>query len=150
MPDSPRDSYPDDADFEPTGREPELPGYESSRAPMLGGDRRQWPSISAYLLAEQHRAHRRGDMARVWSLRRLRSRIQLRHVEEREESLLTGEPVPPLTDADALYEIVAEREEVVEALEQCRRWLRLRRASELEQNLTVINEVIEYWQGRVG
>ena len=147
MADGGRDAAWGDLEFEPNGREPELPGYDDSRAPMLGGRRRLWPSVAAYLLSEQHRAHRRGDMERVWNIRRLRSRLQVRHAEEREDSYLRGERVLPLTDADALAEIRVERQEVVEALEQCRRWLRLQRAAELEASLAVIDEVLEYWEG---
>lgn len=149
MTDNGRDAHGRDFDFEPTGREPELPGFESERAPMLGGRRRQWPSIAAYLLAEQHRAHRRGSMGRVWSIRRMRARIQARNVAAREESHLTGEPFRPLSDGEALDEIRLERREVVEELAQCRRWLRRRRAAELEANLAVIDEVLGYWEERV-
>lgn len=151
MPDTGHDPHTTgDLSFEPNGREPELPGYEESQAPMLGGDRRLWPSIAAYLLAEQHRAHRKGDMERVWNIRRLRSRIQVRAAYEREESYLTGEKLKPMTEADALSEIRQEREEVVEALVQCRRWLRPIRARELEATLDVIDEVLAYWDGRIG
>jgi len=149
MMDTGRDGFGGDVGFEPTGREPELPGFENERAPMLGGKRRQWPSIAAYLLAEQHRAHRRGNMDRVWSIRRLRARIQARNIDNREESDLRGEPFRPLTDGEALDEIRLERREVLEELAQCRRWLRRRRAAELEADLAVIDEVLDYWGERV-
>ncbi len=115
---------------------------------MLGGTRRLWPSIAAYLLAEQHRAHRQGDMARVWVIRRMRARIQVRAIQEREESLLTGEPIIPLSDKDALAEIMVERDEVIEELEQCRQWLRTPRAQELQQALSIIDEYTGFWQSR--
>ncbi len=138
-----------DPGFEPTGREPELPGYDKSKAPMLGGVRKVWPSISAYLLAEQHVAHRRGDMPRVLTIRRMRARIQARSVREREEARLSGQPVRLLTDEDALAEILADRREAVEELEQCRRWRRPLRAAELQQALAIIDEYVGFCQSRL-
>jgi uncharacterized protein YqeY len=138
-----------DTGCEPTGREPELPGYDKNNAPMLGGARRLWPSISAHLLAEQHRAHRRGDMPRVFTIRRLRARIQARSVREREEARSSGESVRPLADEDAFAEILADRQEVIEELEQCRRWRRPLRTAELQQALAIIDEYVEFWQLRL-
>lgn len=136
--------------FEPSGREPELPGHDDELAPMLGGARRLWPSLSAYLLAAQHRSHRSGEMERVWAIRRMRARIQIRSIRQREDAYAAGQPVKPLTDDQALSEICAEREDMVEALEQCRRWLRPIRAAELERTLCVIDEVLAAWEPRVG
>jgi hypothetical protein len=109
---------------------------------MLGGARRRWPSLAVFLLSAQHRAHRQGDMARVWTIRRLRSRIQMRMSAAREESLLSGMPFRPLTDEECLAEMHAEREEAAEELAQCRRWHRRGRAHELEQELGVIDDVL--------
>src|SRR5574341_742680 len=135
--------------FEPNGREPELPGHDADQAPMLGGQRRLWPSVSAYLLAEQHRAHRRGNMERVWIIRRLRTRIQIRMLLAREESWYTGQPVPPLTDRDAVADMIAEREEILEELAQARQGLRLLRAAEHQRAFNIVSEYIEYWKPRV-
>ena len=135
--------------FEPTGLEPELPGFNINDAPMLGGERRLWPSIAAHLLSEQHRAHRAGNMERVWAIRGLRARIQKRLIRQREEAYLAGRPTPPLTEEEALLEMQAERDEVLEEFEQARRWLRLARAQELQQALEIINEYIQFWQTRL-
>jgi uncharacterized protein YqeY len=135
--------------FEPTGREPELPGFNINDAPMLGGAKRLWPSIAAHLLSEQHRAHRAGNMERVWVIRGLRARIQKRLIRQREECYLSGRPPSPLTEEEALAEMQAEREEVLEELEQAHRWLRFSRAQELRQALGIINEYIEFWQARL-
>ncbi len=135
--------------FEPTGFEPELPGFNISDAPMLGGERRLWPSIAAHLLSEQHRAHRAGNMERVWAIRSLRARIQKRLLRKREEAYLAGRPASPLTEEEALAEMQAERDEVLEELEQARRGLRLVRARELQQALEIINEYILFWQARL-
>lgn len=137
-----------DTAFEPNGLEPELPGFNQSQAPMLGGERRQWPSVAAYLLALQHHAHRRGDLDRVWSLRQMRARVLGLSVRNRMESLRTGEPEAPLTDHDALGAIRAERAEIEDALAQCRQFGRRKRAEELSTYLVVIDEVLGYWADR--
>jgi hypothetical protein len=139
-----------DPGFEPSGREPELPGHDKELAPMLGGERRLWPSVSAYLLSAQHRAHRRGEMERVWAIRQMRARIQARSIRQREDAYAAGEAVQPLTDDQALAEIQTERRDVADALEQCRRWLRPIRAAELERTLAVIDEVLAFWESRAG
>jgi hypothetical protein len=138
-----------DPGFEPSGREPELPGHDKELAPMLGGGRRLWPSVSAYLLSAQHRAHRRGEMERVWAIRQMRARIQARSIRQREDAYAAGEAVQPLTDDQALAEIQTERADVADALAQCRRWLRPIRAAELERTLAVIDEVLAFWESRV-
>lgn len=143
------DSGLDALEFEPTGREPELPGFNTEQAPMLGGERRLWPSVAAHLLSEQHRAHRRGDMQRVWVIRGLRARIQRRVIRLREESWISGEPQRPLTTEEAFADLIAEREEVVEELEQARRWLRPLRAAELQRALVILDEYIGYWRARL-
>jgi hypothetical protein len=132
-----------------SGLEPELSGYSSSRAPMLGGSHRVWPSIAAHLLSEQHHAHRRGDMPRVWAIRRLRARIQMRSAREREETYYSRQPLAPLTDLDALGEMQNERNEVAEELEENRQWLYLRRAADLENTLAIMDEYIAFWCARL-
>ncbi|GAB4470325.1 MAG: hypothetical protein Kow00124_06420 [Anaerolineae bacterium] len=139
----------DDLLFEPNGREPELARYGEDNAPMLGGERRLWPSLAAHLLSEQHRAHRRGDMFRVWVIRRLRSRLQHEALRLREESSYSGEPLLPFTDEAALAQIEAERLEVLEEMEQARRWRRLRRAGELQDVLHIIDGYIAFWQDQL-
>src|SRR5688572_20301867 len=125
----------------PNGREPELQGSDDSRAPMLGGSRRLWPSLAAYLLSEQHKAHRGWDMHRVWVMRRLRYRLERRLDSEREASLFTGDNVRAITDDMALSEIIAERGEVREAMEQALSWRRFAQANEQRDILTILDEV---------
>ncbi|HEC23519.1 MAG TPA: hypothetical protein ENI95_11460 [Chloroflexi bacterium] len=136
-------------EFEPNGREPQLTGSRNDNVPMLGGVRRLWPSLAAHLLSEQHRAHRAGQMERVWVIRRLRARIQILMIREREESLLAGRPFRPVTDSEALAELIAERDEVLEELEQARRWLRPLRAAEHSRALGIIEEYIAFWESRL-
>jgi uncharacterized protein YqeY len=135
--------------FEPTGREPELPGYNTENAPMLGGERRLWSSVGAHLLAEQHRAHRAGNMERVWVIRCLRARIQQRVIQARTESWLTGEAPKPLSNEEALSEMIAERDVVIEELKQARHWLRPRLVAEHRRTLDIVNEYISYWQAHL-
>lgn len=139
---------PPEAAVEPNGLEPELPGFNQSQAPMLGGERRLWPSVAAYLLTLQHRAHRKGDLDRVWSLRQMRARVLALSVSHRMESLRTGEPEAALTDRDALEAIRAERSDIQDALAQCRQYGRRKRAEELAAYLAVIDEVLAYWADR--
>ncbi len=58
-----------------TGLEPELSSGITGHEPVLGGDLREWPSIVAHLLADQHQAQRKGNRVRVQVIRRLRDRI---------------------------------------------------------------------------
>jgi hypothetical protein len=136
--------------FEPNGREPELPGFDESRAPMLGGSRRLWPSLAAYLLSEQHKAHRTWDMNRVWVMRRLRYRLQQRLEVEREASLYSGETVRAITDQTALTEIFAERVEVQESIDQAMIGRRYHLAEEQRAILAILDEVIGLWQPKLG
>jgi hypothetical protein len=88
-------------------------------------------------------------MRRVWAIRSLRARIQKRLIRQREEDYLSGRPASPLTEGEALAEMQAERDEILEELEQARRWLRLSRAQELWQTLEIVNEYIEFWRARL-
>jgi|GEM_PF-1046743 len=143
------ETHPEAVLFEPNGREPELPGYDKSDAPMLGGARRQWPSIAAHLLSEQHRAQRAWNMDRVWVMRRLRYRLQQRLGHEREVSLFTGQPVKGITDDDAFAEIIAEKMEVQEELDQAVTWRRYTRVEELRNVLAILDEIIAFWEPRI-
>jgi hypothetical protein len=134
------------ADFQPTGREPELPDADESRVPMLGGRRRLWPSIAAYLLSEQYKAHRAWDMKRVWVMGRLRYRLQQRLEKEREASLYSGVPVKAISEVEAFAEISIERAEVQEAMA-----LRHNNHVNEQRSIAVIlDEVITFWQARIG
>jgi hypothetical protein len=135
--------------FEPSGQEPELPGFNASQTPMLGGTRRQWPSLAAYLLSEQHKAHRTWDMNRVWVMRRLRYRLQQRLDAEREASLTSGESVQAITDQTALDEILAERIEVKESVDQAMSWRRYKVADEHRAILAIVDEVVDLWQPKM-
>lgn len=140
----------DEAAFQPSGREPELSEGDLGRAPMLGGERRLWPSIAAHLLSEQHLAHRSGDMQRVWVIRRLRSRMQVEAALRREDAFLSGKPVQSFSDADALLEMQAERREIEEEMSQARQFRRRKRAAELEAALDIVDHYLRYWQERIG
>lgn len=116
---------------------------------MLGGERRQWPSVAAFLLSEQHRAQRAWNLDRVWTMRQLRYRIQQRLDREREVSLFTGQPVKGIIDDDAFAEIIAERTEIQEELDQAQTWMRYGRAEELRNVLAILEEVIAFWEPRL-
>jgi len=139
----------DKAAFQPSGREPELSEGDLGRAPMLGGERRLWPSIAAHLLSEQHKAHRSGDMPRVWVIRRLRSRMQIEAALRREDAYLSGKPVQLFSDADALHEMQVERREIVEEMTQARQFGRRKRAAELEAALDIVDQYLRFWQERI-
>src|SRR5690606_20776095 len=131
----------------------------------LDGNRRVRPPIAPSVLAENPHAPRPVNAGRVWGVRPLPPRIQARHVGDRRDGALRGAPLPPVTDGAALEEIRLqrpaaageaarddirlERREVLEELAQCRRWLRRRRAAEVEADLAVIDEVLDYWGERV-
>jgi hypothetical protein len=116
---------------------------------MLGGGKRLWPSIAAYLLSEQYKAHRAWDMKRVWMMRRLRYRLQQRLDAEREASLYSGQPVKAVTDLAAYDEILAERIEIQEELEQAMEWRRYLRAEEVQSMLAILDDVITFWHPRL-
>jgi hypothetical protein len=140
----------DKAHFQPSGREPELPSADESRAPMLGGGRRLWPSIAAYLLSEQYKAHRAWDMKRVWIMRRLRYRLQQRLEKEREASLDSGVPVRAISEEEAFAEISAERAEVQEALDEALALRHYNHVNEQRSVAVILDEVITFWQARIG
>lgn len=68
---------------------------------------------------------------------------------EREASLASGEPVQAVTDETALMEILAERGEVKEALDQALIWRRYHRADEERAKLVILDEVADFWQERL-
>jgi hypothetical protein len=140
----------DKTHFQPTGREPELTGDDESRAPMLGGGRRLWPSIAAYLLGEQYKAHRVWDMKRVWVMRRLRYRLQQRLEKEREASLYSGLPVKAINETEAFAEILAERAEVQDALDEALVLRHYNHVNEQRSIAVILDEVITFWQPRTG
>lgn len=105
--------------------------------------------MAAYLLSEQHKAQRAWDMHRVWVMRRLRYRLERRLDFEREASLETGDHVRAISDDMALSEIIAERSEVTEAMEQALSWRRFAQANEQRDILTIVDEVIRLWQPKL-
>lgn len=116
---------------------------------MLGGNRRIWPSLSAYLMTQQHAAHRSRDMERVWALRRMRFGIRRKLLRMELESVRTGEALEVLTEADALEAVRRELREAEEELAQCKQWKRPARAREIRRTIEVINEVIQFWEAQL-
>jgi len=139
----------DDLSLKPSGREPELSGEGLDRAPMLGGSRRIWPSVSAYLLTKQHQAMRDLDMELVWAYRWMRYSIRMKLLDRQEASILTGEQVDPITDSEALDIIKQHRGELEEELQQANQYRRMTRAKEIRNGLKVIDDVVQFWEARL-
>lgn len=135
--------------YNTNGREPELQNYDDGKAPMLGGARRLWPSISAYLMKRQHQAHRAGDMSTVWALRRMREGIRQHAVALQYESVRTGSQYDGMTDQLALDAIQRELKVAREQLAMYEYGKRTLRVQELKRTIAVIMEVIEFWEARI-
>ncbi len=131
------------------GREPELQREDDGKAPMLGGARRQWSSLAAYLMTQQHRAHRAQQMQRVWALRRMREAIRLDAVKRQYKSVRTGVKYEGMTDSLALSAIRRDLKIAKEQLAMYQEGNRWGRVKELRAIINVIEEVVYYWEARL-
>ncbi len=132
-----------------TGYEPELPGEMTGSEPMLGGDRRLWPSIAAHLLEDQQSALRAGDRPRVMALRNLRYRIFL----ETDPRAKGWENVKPEDVAVTKQAIIAAMEKELEEVRAIYDFARAHRrhdvADEQSARAEVIREYVAFWRGRL-
>lgn len=156
----------------PSGMEPELSSSISGDEPALGGDLREWPSIVAHLLSDQHEAQRQGDWARVQVIRRLRYRIwreaddvSWRRAQKgdsltggvtlsrwRRAEEIAGYQRPDydtINDDIALTAMKLELAETQAALEQAQTVRRDDLVREHVEAMAIIESYIEWWEARI-